>query len=302
MIILFGSGALTAHGDGDLKEFNNIRQIEIYNFSIELFEAGEYYRAITEAMRYLSVFPQGRHIEDVYILIGDSYLMAEESGDAIKGYNRFLLKFPTSPHRNQIMYHKAICLIKKKDYLSADRVFQKIIHNKNPQKKTEALLWSILVLIKNNQFEEVDRLLENEIFKIKLKKKIDIIERTIEVKKNINYKSPELAGFMSTILPGSGQIYIERHRDGVFTFILNALFIGAAYTAFQNGNYALGGILTLFEIGWYTGNVYGAVSGAHKYNRKTEEDIFKKNMENFELMDYEVRKTPNISIRFKFQF
>jgi hypothetical protein len=41
----------------------------------------------------------------------------------------------------------------------------------------------------------------------------------------------------------------------------------AAYEAFDNDNNALGGIITLVELGFYTGNIYGAVSSAHKYNR-----------------------------------
>ena len=54
---------------------------------------------------------------------------------------------------------------------------------------------------------------------------------------------------MSAILLGSGQFYSERYKDGVCSFILNALFILGAYTAFDDENYATGSILTIFEIG-----------------------------------------------------
>lgn len=107
---------------------------------------------------------------------------------------------------------------------------------------------------------------------------------------------------MSAILPGSGQFYNERYKDGVCSFVLNALFILGAYKAFDNDNCAVGGILTIFEVGWYTGNIYSAISGAHKYNRKIDDDIFKRSLQNFDLIENEIRKTPNMFIMFRFYF
>jgi hypothetical protein len=42
--------------------------------------------------------------------------------------------------------------------------------------------------------------------------------------------------------------------------------------AFEHKNYVVGGILTFFELGWYSGNIYSAVSGAHKYNRNKKKE------------------------------
>ena len=107
---------------------------------------------------------------------------------------------------------------------------------------------------------------------------------------------------MSAILPGSGQIYIERYKDATSTFVLNSLFIAGAWIAFEGDNPALGAILTIFELGWYKGNIYGAVSRAHKYNRKIDEDIFRKSIGNFGLYEREVRPTPSMKVMLKFYF
>lgn len=48
--------------------------------------------------------------------------------------------------------------------------------------------------------------------------------------------------------------------------------------SFQQGNYAVGGILTFFEVGWYTGNIYSAVGAAHKHNNR-EEEMFRYEIE-----------------------
>jgi hypothetical protein len=43
--------------------------------------------------------------------------------------------------------------------------------------------------------------------------------------------------------------------------------------AFHHDNNVTGGILLFFESGWYLGNVYNAVSGAHKYNQRSEKQF-----------------------------
>lgn len=288
---------------GDLSEtYYDLREREIYKFSLELFQDAEYYRAITEAKRYISLFPQGKKVENMYKLIGDCYLMAREWSDAIDAYNQFLKHFSKSQYVNQILFNKGICLVKEKKYTEAKSVFQEIIESANPVRKNEAIKWKILLLIHNNNFEELDRLLNDEFIRKELGKTISIIEKTVTVKREVKYKSPELAVFMSCLLPGSGQFYSERYKDGIYSFVLNGLFIAGTYFAVDNENYPVAGILIIFELGWYSGNIYSAANGAHKYNRKIDEDIFKKSIENFDLLEHKVRSRPQTGIFFRFYF
>jgi hypothetical protein len=89
----------------------------------------------------------------------------------------------------------------------------------------------------------------------------------------IAQKSPSLAGTLSALLPGAGQLYVGRKRDAVVSFLLNGAFILGAIEAFRKDENAVGGILIMFETGWYAGNIYSAISGAHKYNRKISNDF-----------------------------
>ena len=86
---------------------------------------------------------------------------------------------------------------------------------------------------------------------------------------------PGLAGTLAAVLPGSGHFYTGRKRDGTVAFLLNAAFIWGAVESYNKENYALGGILTFFELGWYFGNIYSAVSSAHKYNRRLKDEYIK---------------------------
>ncbi len=88
-----------------------------------------------------------------------------------------------------------------------------------------------------------------------------------ELKKadEIPSKNPDVAGFLA-IMPGLGHIYCERYQDAAVSFLLNGALIASAFFAFDNENPALGGLLSLIEIGFYSGNIYSAVTSAHKYN------------------------------------
>jgi hypothetical protein len=88
----------------------------------------------------------------------------------------------------------------------------------------------------------------------------------LEEADEIPEKIPGLAGTLS-LIPGAGYLYLGRYRDAATAFLLNAALIGATWEAFDNGNEILGGLLGVVEAGFYSGNIYGSVSSAHKYNR-----------------------------------
>jgi tetratricopeptide (TPR) repeat protein len=79
-------------------------------------------------------------------------------------------------------------------------------------------------------------------------------------------KSPLLAGTLS-IIPGGGQLYCHRYEDALIALALNTGFFWAASDAFDNEQYGLGGLLSFVGLGFYLGNIYGAVNDAHKFNQ-----------------------------------
>lgn len=89
-------------------------------------------------------------------------------------------------------------------------------------------------------------------------------------------KNPELAGTLAAILPGAGHLYSERPRDAAVSFLLNGAFIAAAIQLFRHGNEIVGGVAAFFELGWYSGNIYSAVSSAHKYNENIKIEFIHK--------------------------
>ena len=96
--------------------------------------------------------------------------------------------------------------------------------------------------------------------------------RNLEGAGDIHHKSPGVAGALA-ILPGGGYLYCNRPRDALISFLLNGGLIFAAYEAFDNEMYALGGVISFVEIGFYSGSIYGSISSAHKYNRDQDRQV-----------------------------
>ena len=85
------------------------------------------------------------------------------------------------------------------------------------------------------------------------------------------HKSPLLAGILSAIIPGAGHFYTGKKKQAIFSFITNSLLLFGSYEAFSKDIYTAGGLLSFFSLNYYSGNIFGALNNAHKFNRKVRE-------------------------------
>ncbi len=88
---------------------------------------------------------------------------------------------------------------------------------------------------------------------------------------NSNKKSVAGAQLLNALIPGAGYLYIGQRKSALTAFLLNGLFIAAAYEFFSHGHVAGGIITTCFEAGWYFGGIYGAGEEAKYYNERLYE-------------------------------
>ncbi len=88
-----------------------------------------------------------------------------------------------------------------------------------------------------------------------------------------NKKSVATAQGLNALLPGAGYLYIGQKKSAMTAFLLNGLFIVAAYEFFHHGHTAAGIITASFEAGWYFGGIYGAGEEAKYYNERIYEKL-----------------------------
>lgn len=89
-------------------------------------------------------------------------------------------------------------------------------------------------------------------------------------------KSPQKARFLNALLPGAGYYYVGQRRSALTSFIINTLFIAAAYQFFHRGYPAAGAITASIEAGWYMGGINGAGIEAREFNTRLFEGVSKK--------------------------
>ncbi len=89
---------------------------------------------------------------------------------------------------------------------------------------------------------------------------------------NLPSKSPLLAGFLSTALPGSGRLYVGRSNDALITVFLLGVLGWTAYDGFAENGLSSRKGWTLGTIGgiFYFGNIYGSIVAAQRHNQQTE--------------------------------
>jgi TM2 domain-containing membrane protein YozV len=86
-------------------------------------------------------------------------------------------------------------------------------------------------------------------------------------------KSPALARWMSTFLPGSGQIYASKITNGLISTAFNAAFIYLLADSIRDKRYV--DTVGIYMIGarFYWGNIYNAAQSALEYNRRLEDRL-----------------------------
>lgn len=79
-------------------------------------------------------------------------------------------------------------------------------------------------------------------------------------------KRPALAGALS-IVPGLGHFYIEQYGIGVTAMVWNGAFIWALVDSLTARKFGQAALIGVVEFVWYSGTIFGAVAGAHRFNR-----------------------------------
>src|SRR3972149_897522 len=255
----------------------------VFGFAESLYEEADYFRAIGEYKRYQFLYPAGDLGETAAFRIAESYFKAKRWPEAIAACNLFISKYHDSLRYYEMLYLKGRLekLDKKND--DALRTFDLIINAHDPIYSDKAIYQKALVML-----ERVDwRGTRNFLSQIPKESPLNLTAAAflseLDNVDKLPHKSPRTAGILAAILPGAGHLYTERSQDALVAFLLNGSFIWGAAELFRHDNYVAGGILTFFELGWYGGNIYSAVSSAHKYNRRIQDEFIRNIKDKFYL-------------------
>jgi tetratricopeptide (TPR) repeat protein len=191
--------------------------------------------AIPAFRAVIEKFPGSDLAVESYFKISTSYARLQKHGNALGVLDELLWTHPDGDVKDEIYYRKGWVLLELDRWDDARQSFG-MIRSQSENRYGLQELWEEM----NKPFPPM--------------------------------KNPGVAGALA-LVPGAGHLYCERYQDALISFVINGAMILAAWEAFDNDNEALGGLLTVFEIGFYSANIYSAANSAHKYNRKQKQDF-----------------------------
>lgn len=242
-----------------------------FGIAQHFFDEEDYFRSITEYRRFIYYFPHSELLEMARFKIGEAYFKGKEWKKALQAFEKLREEFPDGDLVPKSHYLSAMAYSYQKDYRYSREQFGKIPDLFPKHKLADnAKLQIAMSYVEEKRWGDALASLRGIEEGGSLYTTAQGFASGLENIDKLPLKSPALAGTFAAILPGSGHLYTGRTRDGTIAFLLNTAFIWGAVESFDDHNYAVGGILTFFGLGWYFGNIYSAVSSTHKYNDRLE--------------------------------
>lgn len=246
-----------------------------FQFAEHYFQEGEYYRAIGEYERFIYFFPEAKQVELARYRIGLAYLEGERYQEAIQAFKRLIDEYQISVYAIKSYLRISEAYVHLKNYDEALINIENLIAIAPDQGiKDEAYYQCGWIYLEKGLWENAQTCFDKISAKSRKKYRLEQLQKELDKKKLLKRKSPFIAGVLA-VVPGSGHLYCERYRDALVSFLVNGALIFAAYEAFDNDQNALGGIISFVEVGFYSGNIYSAISSAHKYNRDEKNRFFR---------------------------
>ena len=248
--------------------------LPVMAFADDLFSKGDYYRAITEYERFIFLSPEapqvgrarlqvgmcyyqggkweaardqflrlkekggsGEDVRDAWLMLANTYYRLRKYSMSEGVIDEFIKAFPSDVRIGDALVMKGICMAQYGNTQWSRDSFRSVPTN-------------------SVRSADVDTLL-------RLTDRLDGVPR----------KSPGLAGGLSAVLPGAGQLYVDRPRDATVSFLINGITIAGMMAAFHNDEEVMGCMFAVFESSWYFGNIYNASMGAHKYNARQRNSL-----------------------------
>ena len=247
----------------DYYQPENIRKFADY-----LYTQGDYLRAAGEYQRYLFSQPTSLG-NDILRRIADSYRLGDQPDRAVQ----FL---ETQSDSNWVRYELGATYFLMKQYDESIHFLkesQDLFQGGEYRWKSQILIGMNNLMQKRweRAIQHFDRLDLSGMPEV-VNQRVSMYKKYAEEGRDLPSKSPLLAGFLSTVLPGVGRVYVGRPNDAMLTVFLLGVLGWTTYDGFSENGVSSRKGWTFGTLGgiFYLGNIYGSVVAAQTHNRRTE--------------------------------
>jgi tetratricopeptide (TPR) repeat protein len=236
-------------------------------FADTLFSQQQYRRAGEEYQRFAFFFPQDPRQRQARFKAGQAFLLAKDTLTAVDLFKQLGSQGLTDTIAVESYFMLVECHLQMNDPTNAVVEMNNLIGLSNDtdirDRAYHRLGW---LYIDQTDWDAAQRAFAKISVSQRNRYHVDDLERELSGTSRLPSRNPSLAGALS-LLPGAGQIYCHRYEDALIAFAVNLGLFWAAHDAFDQDQYALGGLLSFVGLGFYAGNIYSAVGDAHKFNQ-----------------------------------
>lgn len=245
---------------------------EVLPFALALLSEGDDYRAIGELERFSFLAPDAPETFPALLMIGRAYAHGGKAEDGARWLSRLEPLAPTLQLRADLAVEQGYLQLLSGDAPRAIARLTDALHGPlqpalardSAARARYLLAWAYLFHGETEQaaqtFEDVPLAEAPE------------LARQARSHAVLPHKSPLLAGALSALVPGLGHLYLGLPGIALAALGWNALFLFATWDALHHRLWGVGASLGFLEGLWYGGAIFGAVSGAEKYNRDAQLD------------------------------
>lgn len=235
----------------------------------KFFANGNDEAAITEYKRFIFFNPDHDSVGAAYYQIGIAHRNQEEWSAAIDAIQTSISLTIDARLKEKRKIDIAIINIARGEYSTAEFDLLRIAYfSDNIEIKRKAYFFLGLCYIYRFKWEEARQAFD-QFFTNSLTTEQAKIDSLFTTASELNLKSPRLAKWLSTFIPGSGQLYVGDIRNGINALVLNSIIIYFFVDALleQRLQDALIGDLFLLER-YYRGNRANAERIAREFNEE----------------------------------
>lgn len=245
----------------------------LYDFASSSYEQGDYMTAMVEFKRFVFFFPDDPRADEAAFKIGMSNFHEGRYSQAIDAFEAAVKKYGASEYAVEAVFMLSQSYLKLNDTETALNQLQLLAGRTARQDVRDRALYRIgWLYLQDGDLSSARAAFASISEKNQALYRIEDVMERLDEPKELPYKSPMLAGLYS-IIPGGGYFYTGRYKDGLIAFLINAGLAAAAYEHFDHELYATGGLISMVNLGFYSGSIYGGINAAQKHNQRVYDDF-----------------------------
>lgn len=251
--------------------------IQQYRYAEQLFESGDYQAARREYKRLLFYQPDTEFTDVADYRIAQSYYYQNEPDRAERLFDEFLGAHPNSPFRFQSQLMIGQLQFDAEAYSLARTTLFELLHASADTEVAAAAhyLRGWCYIHTNDWNKAITELRRADTLQIDTSRRKEArrLADTLLAETPLPHKSPQMAEWLSTVVPGSGQFYVGNVKEGILAAALSGTFIYLAVDAIRERRYV--DCTGIAFVGWqfYWGNRINARRLASEYNKNYEQKL-----------------------------